>query len=158
MNKLLFSVFFFLFVFPIIICSFPSPSLVKRAFAQCEGTFPITFTKYVITPDPVVLGESATTEIEGTNTETIEVGTLFQFISSFQGVEKNTTTVDFCTALELKCPYEAGTFTYTKTEAVPADPSVPKGQTVAIDMIINVLKPDGETIIGCANGTLNVIT
>jgi len=155
MNKLLFSVYFFLFIFPIIICSFPSPSLVKRAFTSCDGTFPITFTTYTITPDPVVLGESATTNIEGTNTETIEAGTLLQFIASFQGTEKNNTTVDFCKTLELTCPYAAGTFTYTKTEVIPADPSVPKGQTITVDMIINVLKPDGTTIIGCEQGSLS---
>ncbi|CAJ0749927.1 14146_t:CDS:2 [Entrophospora sp. SA101] len=111
------------------------PSL--RAFTSCDGTFPITFTKYTVTPDPVVLGESATTNIEGTNTETIETGTLFEFITSFEGEVKNTTTADFCTTLNLTCPYEAGTFTYTNTTVVPADPSTPKGQTIKLDIVIN---------------------
>ncbi|CAJ0841792.1 9655_t:CDS:2 [Entrophospora sp. SA101] len=113
------------------------PSL--RAFTSCDGTFPITFTKYTVTPDPVVLGESATTNIEGTNTETIETGTLFEFITSFEGEVKNTTTADFCTTLNLTCPYEAGTFTYTNTTVVPADPSTPKGQTIKLDIVINVI-------------------
>ncbi|CAJ0842607.1 19796_t:CDS:2 [Entrophospora sp. SA101] len=157
MNKL-YSTFFFLSFFPIIIYSFPSPSLVKRVFASCDDTFPITFTAYTITPDPVVLGETITANIEGTNKDPIEAGTILQLVTSFQGTVKDTTNVDFCTEFKLTCPYAAGTFSYSNTTTFPAIPDAPKGQSVTLDQVINVLAADGVTKLGCEKGTITVTT
>nr|CAG8560738.1 9953_t:CDS:2 [Entrophospora candida] len=99
----------------------PSSSLVKRVFAQCsstDGTFPMTFDSFVITPDPVVIGQDASLSFSGTTTAPIETGTTYSLVSTIDGVEYPSEG-DFCTTFNQTCPVAAGAFTFTGNYALP---------------------------------------
>ncbi|CAJ0641262.1 9487_t:CDS:2 [Entrophospora sp. SA101] len=105
----------------------PSSSLVKRVFAQCDDTFPMTFDSFVITPDPVVVGKDASLSFNGTTTEPIESGTTYSLVSTVDGVEYPSEG-DFCTTFNQTCPVAAGPFTFTGNDTFPAI-DVPAGET-----------------------------
>nr|CAG8464252.1 248_t:CDS:2 [Entrophospora candida] len=67
-----------------------------------ENTFqlPLLNTKSTFS---VVPSQTSILTIKGTGTALIEAGTVFQFVTSFQGTAQNIVNIEFCTVFSLTC-------------------------------------------------------
>ncbi|CAB4488297.1 hypothetical protein RhiirA5_383471 [Rhizophagus irregularis] len=151
MNILLFIFLFF--------TTFSSSTYIRRqgdALSPCVGTFPNEITTYTFTPNPIIIGQTATIHITGKATVPIENGALFNITLFHENQVFHQHSFEFCQMFVIPngstCPINGD---YDFTINFPAESSTddPVNTTVESDIRTQIINPDGN-ILSCIEGKI----